>query len=362
MIAAPELDELRIDYSVRDANDIYDLCQEVWATHPKDEEARNEMGWNLLRQVYPDEREFCEMFFRIRPKKPGRLILMKDNKGQRIFNKVWDDQEAAGKPVRIIILKARQIGFSTKTQQKLAWRVLTRPNVRAAVIAHDTKPAQEIFEMTSRFIENLPFAPRLDTSRRDEIQAAGGSKYTVYTAGSPAVSRGISAHQVHLSEFAFYADPDSVYDALMQAIADEPGTAIVIESTANGMTNLYYDLWKQAVAGENDFVPIFMPWWMHDEYRRDLTQKQALAIAENLKDEEKTLVRRFKLSVNQLAWRRHTIRNKCRNNPTLFRQEYPSSPEEAFLHSGQPVFDLAAVQEAREKTEPPRYRMELVWV
>ena len=58
-----------------------------------------------------------------------------------------------------------------------------------------------------------------------------------------------------------------------------------------------------------------------------------------LDDYEKELIKRYQLSYEQLLWRRWTLKNKCQNDIKIFRQEYPSTPEEAFVTTGRPYLD-----------------------
>ena len=120
---------------------------------------------------------------------------------------------------------------------------------------------------------------------------------------------------------------------LMQSIPDDPDTMVVVESTANGMGGPFYDLWVAANEGRNDFLPIFFAWWEHPEYSRplDITPEQ---FQSSLDADEHELQVRWSVQLEQLAWRRWAIRNKCEGKLERFKQEYPSTPEEAFQASG----------------------------
>ena len=111
---------------------------------------------------------------------------------------------------------------------------------------------------------------------------------------------------------------------------------VVIGSTANGYDD-FKDIWDAAVAGKNDFVPVFCAWWEHGEYAMP---------AEGLHPtkEEERLKRTYGLSDEQLAWRRWCLKNNCRGNRHLPAGVSVLS-EEAFLMSGRPVFDNRRVTE-----------------
>ena len=89
------------------------------------------------------------------------------------------------------------------------------------------------------------------------------------------------------------------------------------------------DIWDAAVAGENDFIPVFCAWWEHEEYRMPYTGFP-------LTEYEKQLRETYHLSSGATCMAAVVYQNNCRGNEDTFRQEYPACPEEAFLMSGRP--------------------------
>ena len=110
---------------------------------------------------------------------------------------------------------------------------------------------------------------------------------------------------------------------------------VIVESTANGFDE-FKRLWDASVNGENDFVPVFFPWFELSEYSKPYDGFQ-------LTDEEKELRQRYNLTLDQLTWRRWCIKNNCGGDINLFKQEYPASPEEAFIATGACVFDTEKI-------------------
>jgi hypothetical protein len=90
----------------------------------------------------------------------------------------------------------------------------------------------------------------------------------VATAGGDSIARGETITHQHDSELAFWpkATAKDNFNALMATTPDEAGTAIFIESTANGMSGLFYELWLGALDGTNGFIPFFSPWFDSPEY------------------------------------------------------------------------------------------------
>ncbi len=136
---------------------------------------------------------------------------------------------------------------------------------------------------------------------------ANGSTITsLPSASDPA--RGESATLIVVDEWAFLPNPEEAW-ASIEPVADVGGRIIGL-STANGSGNFFHHLWTGASAGNNKFATMFFPWSASED--RD----------ESWYESKKQ---------SMLAWQLH--------------QEYPSTPEEAFIKSGNPVFDLDMLEE-----------------
>jgi hypothetical protein len=122
---------------------------------------------------------------------------------------------------------------------------------------------------------------------------------------------------------------------LSQTIPHKHGSLIVLESTANGVGGWFYDQWENAVRGKSDYIPLFFPWYKHPEYR---VINPYLKLTD-LNAEEKDY---YKLGVDlsHLEWRRWAIDNQFNSDEDGFKQEYPATPEEAFLTTGRNIFPL----------------------
>ena len=144
----------------------------------------------------------------------------------------------------------------------------------------------------------------------------------------------------------------SVLDRVMQAVPNTPESLVIIESTANGF-NFFKKLWDDAAAGLNDFVPFFAAWYEMEEYRMPY-------YGEELTAEETELKAAFGLDDEQIMWRRWCIRNNCGGDLEYFHQEYPATPEEAFIATGAAVFSRAAIllrlAAVKQEPEPRRGR------
>lgn len=288
----------------------------------------------------------------------GKLIGLDLNDAQLRVHATLEIQRRAGLPVRAIILKARREGVSTYVEARFFYWLNMLANRFACVASADIDGSDKIFGMTKLFQKQMPDAIKRETeySSRKEITFADPhrSKMLVQTAGKQVLGRGGLTHFFHCSEFAFWEDARTQFGGAAQEVPDYPDTEIIIESTANGMGNAFHDMYERAVfdwnetKDPNNYLPIFLPWYLFKEYRK----KPSTGFVPD--EHEELLAKRHNLDIEQIYWRRWAIKNKCQNDEELFRQEYPSSWQEAFTTSGNPVFKDETInyQSVRTIKEP----------
>jgi hypothetical protein len=256
------------------------------------------------------------------------------NEAQKIVNEALEKQLKETGRVRAIILKARQMGLSTYTTGRVFWKSYFNAYNKSVVMAHDAATSDALFSMSRNTIYNMSdtFRPVLKKSNAKEIMFEhNDSGYRLYTAGAPEAGRGTTPTIAHLSEVAFWGHDEKILAGLFQGISQAEGTEVILESTANGVGNSFHRLWQGAVKGENEYIAIFVPWYLMSEYRRKAPEG-----FEKTTDEE-VLVTRYNLDDDQLYWRRLKI---AEGGEDKFRQEYPATPEEAFIVSGSNVFNI----------------------
>jgi hypothetical protein len=253
--------------------------------------------------------------------------------------------------IRLIVLKARQLGISTITEALLYWMCFIIPKYKALVVTHEIKASQHLLGMTQMYWETFPFNPLYNTkflSRNDIHWRETGSSIRIDTTGRKTeVGRSNTIHGLHGSEVAFWDNPELIMLGLRQAIPPAFGTAIILESTANGRGNYFHQTWLDATSDpDSEYHPLFFPWYRHYENYASY-HRIAYEPLTNLSPEEKVL-QRIGVNDDQLAWRRWAIRNLCNGSIIQFMQEYPATAEEAFIASGTNVFpypDLFACYE-----------------
>ena len=290
--------------------------------------------------------------------KNGEAVCFEPNAIQQQIDAKIEELTFQGKPARIIVLKARQEGVSTYTQAKILKKTATQENRNSLVVAHRDDSTSAIFDKAKYMYGNLPeeIKPLQKASNAKELifdipsfykgnKKGLNSKIKIQTAGSDSIGRSDTFYYVHLSEFAFYqGNPKTQLAGIQQAVPSIPGTMVIIESTANGY-NAFKELWDSAVAGENDWVPMFFAWHDYIDYQIPCeTKEEEREIMSNLSEYETSIVDLFNLSAAQIKWYRWKLRNDCNGSVDLMKQENPSYPKEAFLSTGRPVFPVQKVE------------------
>ncbi|MDR6883032.1 DNA packaging protein [Bacillus sp. 3255] len=335
--------------------------------------AKNKEKGQKAYALLGDFERFTAKCLKIKTKE-GKILPFVLNDAQKDFAKQLLETIAAGKPARFIILKARQLGFSTVTEAIIYYLSSLQEAKNAFIVAQDAKASGNLFDMFKTYYDNVPLLYKpmkkkdnakaftfenptsLDSVRQDNPGLK--SKITVDTAEAKVLARSGTIHYLHVSELAFWPENRKSKHmlSLLQSLSDSPGTVCVIESTANGLGEYFQQMWEKAVTGQNDYVPIFVAWHEFPTYRDSfISEQERQDFEDSMLEEERELQKRFNLDLEQLKWRRSTIKNKCDGDAKSFQQEYPSFPEEAFLVSGRSVFDQAQIQgDMRDAPEPIR--------
>lgn len=276
--------------------------------------------------------------------KAGTTVPLELNKAQLYAHQKIEEQRARTGKVRALILKARQQGFSTYVGGRFYHRASLNPGVNVFILTHEQAATDNLFAMVSRYHANSPLKPSTGAANAKElIFNKLDSGYSVATAGQKAVGRSKTVQLFHGSEVAFWPNAGEHFAGVMQTIPDLPGTEVILESTANGITGEFYERWQQAEAGIGDYIPIFSPWFWEPAYRRPVPDDFHLGTEPEGEGElsEAEYAEIHGLDLEQMAWRRAKIAEL--KDPMLFKQEYPATPEEAFQATGHDSFIKAGL-------------------
>lgn len=287
-----------------------------------------------LRALRDSFRTYAPLALRIRDK-GGRVVPFVLNKAQEALDNAINVQMAETGRVRVLVLKGRQQGISTYTEGRFYWRTSMQFGKTAFILTHEDKATQNLFGMAKLYHEHVPPALRPSTGAANANELAFdrlASRYAVGTARTSGTGRSYTVQYFHGSEVAFWANAADHLAGLGQAIPDEPGTEVILESTANGVGNVFYSMVQDALRGVGDYRLVFIPWFWQPEYRTPLPDGFVMDA------DEAAYADRHGLDAEQMAWRRRKITTDFRGDIALFDQEYPATPALAFRAAAEDSF------------------------
>jgi hypothetical protein len=263
-------------------------------------------------------------------------------------------------PLFIILLKARRLGISTWGTAFLTAHAIAKKGSAGKQVAQLKETADELYEMSKDFGYQLRRRGVTARITADETvyafpgrngQPAQQSTISAATAKTVIGGRGLTCSALLLSEAAYYPGEDS-FVSLLNTMSKDPDNVAIIESTANGMEGpgaVFHDYWNGAVDGSNGLIPIFLPW--HED--PGLTMPEDMAADAPANEYERFLMRELHCTKSQVAWYRWNLEVKCAGSIAKMRQENPSVPEEAFISSGTPAFDIEEMAKAKKSECDP---------
>jgi hypothetical protein len=331
---------------------------------------------DILRRLRTDFGFYAPICLKI-VSNAGRLVPFEPNPAQMLLEEAVQRQQAEGRPVRLIVPKARKEGVSTYSIGKLMQRATLTAYHNAMSVSHDSKTGAELLDMARTMhlhlpdSEEFPVKPPIANQRRQKEMVFGprarntgntfNSRLTVDTAGEVEGGRGFTLHSFHGSEVAFWADIQRKLTSMLNAVPDDPETMVLLESTSNGH-NHWRKLCLQAQAGENDFEIVFLPWMADPRYsRKFISDTEREEFRERVGTgpwgaEEQDLLDIHGCTLEQLNWRRWAIANRCQGDLRIFHQEYPATLEQSFGATGATVFNpdhILLTRQAVEKEPQP---------
>lgn len=321
---------------------------------PRQKEAR--------KKLFADFEFYASKCVKIRTKKGKITNLVLNRVQKRFLARILDQWQRTGR-VRFVVLKARQQGLSTVISAFQYWWLSQRKAQKGLVMAHEGESTTALLDMYRRIHDNTPEIVRPSTKylSRNELNFDKlDSAMRVATAGGRGVARGETLTFAHLSEVAFWpvAFAHTNFNGLVQAVPEEDDTFIFLESTAQGVTGKFYEMYQGACDPNgilwNGYEVFFSAWVESDEYR-----SPAPANFQRTPEEDEiaaTALQLYDIVVDddQLYWRRKKVGT---SGLDLFKQEYPLTAEEAFLSTGRPIFNNEYVTERLKEPVQPVTQM-----
>ena len=286
------------------------------------------------------------------------------NRPQRRLLAVLERQRLAGVPIRLILLKARQWGASTLVQIYFAWiQIVHLHNWHSLICAHVKDTAATIRGMYTHLLAHYPalywgdggedagkpeFRP-FERMNNVRVIPSRGCRVAVCSSENQEAMRGMDCSMAHLSEVAFWKDspqhnPVDLIRSVTSGISRSPMTAVVMESTANGVGNFFHREWQRAVAGKSDKTPFFVAWHEMELYTEPVDDPEAFFAS--LDEYERALWDTHGCTLEAIKWYR-TKASEYADRRSMMA-EFPTTPDEAFCATDSGVFSADDVSRLRE--------------
>ncbi len=252
---------------------------------------------------------------------------------------------------QFITVKYRRGGI---TAGETAWAYrdcTTFPGTQAMFLADTDERTRRIFSVVLDYQKFDPHAPAtLGVPTEKRIRWANASQFYTATAGGKG-ARGEGFQLIHWTEVPYaFSGPNAIVrgETLLSGLIEAASgdAEITLEGTPFGR-ELFYQTYREAKDGLNDFWPIFLRWFDDDTNRAAPGAFKPEEIRETLTEEEGELVERFGLDMAQVAFRR----KKKREHRGLFDQEFPEDDERCFMSHGACYFDKATLFQLLRTTD-----------
>lgn len=328
---------------------------------------------------------------KIKAKGGGEDILFRLNRPQRKLVKKLESMRLAGKPIRVVLLKARQWGGSTCIQLYMAWLQLVHcVGLNSLIVANLNVAADEINDMFDKMIQNYPvkYLYQLNESYDEkELKYVGvgesgkihrvpqrNCKIKVGSAERPDSARGGDYNLVHCSEVGLWKTtekktPSQIVRSACSGILYKPYTLIAYESTADGVGSFFHKEYTAAKKGISQFEALFIAWFEIEQYSLEFESESersdfAIWLWENRLNTEVKSEREesgsylwwlynLGATLEAINWYVHE-RAKYSNHAEM-ASEYPSDDVEAFAFSGSKVFPDEHIQPFFKTCKPPKF-------
>lgn len=307
-------------------------------------------------------RYYLENYHFIRTKRLELIPLWPFWDSQEKFLAVFERQHKLGGIIRIVVLKARQLGLTTLSVSLMCWLAFFTPMAYVITMADEEERTNVNFMMATTAHEYLPWWMRpekrygamgkilgFDKARAEDRIKSPGMQSQIYfeSANQPSgAAYSKSLFGVHLAEVARYRSDDSITEGIYGSLAELPGTIGIMESTARGRGGFWNRICKNAETGDLPWEFLFIEWFREPGY--------SIAVPSNFKQtiEEAAIIKKVQTKSNitltdgQLSWRRKKMREYefTTGDSEKFRQEYPINPVEAFIASGRTAFSKERMQ------------------
>lgn len=327
----------------------------------------------------------------IKPKGGGEDILFRLNRPQRRLISRLENMRLANKPIRLVLLKARQWGGSTATQLYIAWlQLVHKVGLNSLIVGHVKDASTEVKDMFDQMIEKYPVKLLYqlgETYKEDEPKLVGVGKtgniqripqrkckIKIGTAEKPNSARGGDYNCVHLTEVGLWKTtekmtPAQIVRSALSGMVYEPYTLVVYESTANGTGNLFHSEYLAAKEGKSQFEALFVAWYEIDIYSLKFesdAERERFAkwlyenrdneyAASDRQESGQYLYRLWMMGATLEAINWYIAERSKYTDHGDMASEFPSNDIEAFTFSGARVFPDEDIEQFRSACRTPKW-------
>jgi len=333
-------------------------------------EAAKEEVWRqfIKLRIAFDFEYWAYEFAVIKKKNSSEDIPFYLNRGQRKLLKRLYKAWLEGKPIRIILLKARQWGGSTLVQLFMIWiQLVRRRQWHSVICAHVENTAKVIRGMYSKLLKSYPtwlldedtikplnLVPFENSQKTRQVKERA-CRITIGSAEKPDGVRGDDTAMAHLSEVGLWAatagkKPEDLVQSIVSGIGNMPDSMIVYESTAKGVGNFFHREWLRAKKGESGFDPVFVAWFDIELYQSSIDNYKKFIDSMSEKEH-----RMFSdgATLEGINWYRE--QRKAYSDEWRFISEMPSNDVEAFQSTGRRFYPIGDVDRLRKGCMKPLF-------
>lgn len=371
-----------------EAGSIKKFLEEYMNIEYSDEDKEKVIEQFVRIRVKHDFAFWAAMYVFIKQKGGGEDVHFRLNRPQRKLIMRFERMRLKSKPIRLILLKARQWGGSTATQIYMSWlQLVHKVGLNSLIVGHVKDASTEVKDMFDKLIKEYPISMLYEMGEsynetEPKIVGVGQSgnihripqrncKIKVGTAEKPNSARGGDYNLVHCTEVGLWVTtdgktPEQIVRSACSGILLKPYTMIVYESTANGTGNFFQREYDAAKAGKSQFESLFIAWFEIEQYALALDDEVKFAtwLWENRNNENANSDREESGRYLWWLWEQGATleainwyileRSKYTDHGDM-ASEYPSDDVEAFVHSGARVFDKYHVEKFKKACKAPKW-------
>lgn len=333
--------------------------------------------FHKLRCMY-DFEYWCCTQIKIKLKGKGKRDYFILNRAQRYYLSTLERLRKSGKPIYIILLKARQWGGSTMTQFYMMWiQKMHRKHWNSVIVGDVEKQSKVVLAMYEQACED--YDPFIDDGvptilkpygRTNDVRVLEerGCTISIGSMQKPNKIRSEDISMAHLTEVGLWKQtegksPEDVIQSIEGSILQGEYTMLVEESTAKGVGNYFHNTYIAAKAGENNFTPVFIPWFMIDIYSKcispfgnDTSEQEYKDFISSLSEYEEGLWD-MGATLEAINWYRTKSHGM---DEWRMKSEFPSTDIEAFQSTGHGYFNDRYLEECYQSCKEPLIVGEIV--